>query len=597
MSDILRVVLDRFEAAKRGPNSCWGSTNTDMYGSMSSPTLRHGAKTQPGIHIDIIGVAIEGQCALLNDTPVDINIMPRHPKHELDALLYQHAVRWVLEDNDAEMLRDSVQKYALLEGVGVIKLMVADGRIVLRAADPRYVLVDPLAKTQDDIEYIIEVFPMSVEEIKARFGKRVEPSSGADVASPDPLLAYNDGEDGDRSKVMVYECWFREGDTGKYPFGRYVVATNSEVLEDRPSEYPCGFPYVFMSCYTMPDRLYGRSAYRPLKPIADELTMLYKRMSNITKLAANPTIALSVRSGLRPEDVTNADGGVLPLDVDDVTKAIQWIHGPGVSPTMVMYADKLQYYFDTVSGFHDVLQGRARITASVPSGRSIDELQFAAQTRVRQVMRNIRSAWAVLGRKILSLVNSVWTEEMMVRISGSDAETVNQVMMREYNEAVAAMKAAGARTVEDFKRGLDIYFMERGITVKVDGRQPYVGFVGTRLRDPADFVVRVAVGADVPKGKLDIAATAEKLLAMGVLDPDTFMEAIDFPLREKAIARREAMKREAERKMLLMQQAAAQGGSSAEGPPQMEPPQPMSEEPMEEAPMPETEEPGPAPVM
>jgi hypothetical protein len=580
---LINEIQDRFEAAKIGPNSCWNEQDSiDEYMKGGSrKAVGNGVKAQPELNVDLILVAVEGQSAILNDSPVDILVTPRTPQYELDATIYQQVVNHTLYANQWERLRDQVQKYALINKVGIIKLRVvqkgSDNRIKLEAVNPRYIYLDPTATTQEDADYCIEVVRMSRKDLEKKYPKANLGS--ADIVQPDEFLQdFNSGEDDkDSEKVHCYEYWKMDEDKAKYPYGRYVLATDTDILEDRPNAYPCGLPYVFASCYSVPDRVYGRGSFQSLKSLQDEIGMLYRRMSNITKIAANPTLMLSTLSGLDYKQVTNKDGAVLPVALPDVRSAMAWEYGPGVSPAMMGYADKLQYMFDTISGFHDVLQGRAVINSNVPSGKSIDELQAASQTRIRQMMRNIKSAVGILGQKIIAIVNDSYDTEDVVRITGSDVESVKQVLERNYREALNAMAQAGAVSEEEFQTGLAIYFREKGIRAEKTGSEMFLHYHGTRLGDPNDVQLKVTAGTDIPKNKLDVAAAAQQLMAGGLLDPQTYMEAIDFPLRDKALQRNQ-MWQAFQQFMAQQQQVQAQTqGQAPQGAPQDTPAEGMAE--------------------
>jgi hypothetical protein len=265
--------------------------------------------------------------------------------------------------------------------------------------------------------------------------------------------------------------------------------------------------------------------------------------------------------------ITNKDGGVIPLAVADVRAAMSWEYGPGISQTMMSYADKLEVLFNTLSGFHDVLQGRAEINSSVPSGRSIDELTYASQTRLRQMLRSIKQAWRILGKKIIQEVHQSYTTEDVVRITGADAEAVNSVLERSYREAMGQLAQAGAASVEDFQNGLAIYWAEKGVSGKKDGQNGmYLGYTGNRLGDPNDIEVRVNAGADVPKNKLDVAQVSRELFAAGQIDPQTMMEAIDYPLRDKALERNSQWQMFQQWQAQMQAQQAAQAQAAPQGP-------------------------------
>jgi hypothetical protein len=137
---------------------------------------------------------------------------------------------------------------------------------------------------------------------------------------------------------------------------------------------------------------------------------------------------------------------------------------------------------------------------------------------------------------IVKTSHKYFDKEQIVRITGTDTDTVSQVWERDQQFALKQMQGI-AKTKDEISKGMNIYKMERGISIQRQGANAYLSFTGSLLGDPTMFNVKAEGGVDTAHKKLDIANQTFALAKMGIqLDPKTVLDAMDYPLKEKALA-------------------------------------------------------------
>lgn len=592
-SQVVDLVIDRYNVSRNGVNSCEHTRdNINAYLNVAGAKLGHGARNDPQVVVNLLLVAVENIASLMSDTPVDVLVSARLPRYDLDAEIYQQVLSKGFEDNDIDTERRRHQKFMLFHGVAYWKLTQEEDRgtkkIKFESIDPTYIFIDPLAKRHQDIKYLTELHEFSKEELKKLYPKYNMGDDGAETEDDnDDIAGFNSAEQEEgKETITVYEHWCLEGDKEKYPNGRRIVCTDAQLLEDKPHEYSCGLNYVANPCYSLPDRIVGLDFIKDLKPLQEEISYLYKRVANIIKLISNGRIVLNGASGINKDKITNKDGEILEVKgAQDVRNAVNFVYPPtsGIGVFLEL-ANKLEFLMNTISGIQDVMQGRGQITSNIPSGKSIEEMQQAAQNRLREMIRNYKSGISMLGEKYAQLVHQTGDVPQIVKLSGVEAEKVKAIMERERNEMIEDIKAAGGRTPEDYEIGADAYEEDRGIKLRGEsGSDRYVQYTGDRLGDPLEFRIKVKAGTDLPKSKLDIAAEARLLFASGKIDLGTYLKLTDFPMREEILEK--SPEWQAFQQFVQMQQEAAKNAPPRQPAPDqgaVQQPQPSQGEPLPE---------------
>ncbi len=561
--EIIRRVQDRFMVAKNGVNSHFkvsNNMNKFLYEPGTSGYITPPDSITPKTAINLYMVAIEQLIALLNDTPVTITVIPKKPDVEFDSIVYQQVLTWLLSRNRWDLMRPITEKNAAIYGTGIIKLFAnRQTGIRFKNLDPRYVYIDPTCRYElDDAKYVIEVCPMTKEELQTKYKVDINMDNGvSNEANSQLLTEFNNGEDTDSSHQMinVYEMWTNEG--------RRTVCTDYQVFENNVKhDWPFLYPYVAFPWYVLPDRIVGRDIITDTEKLLNRLNQMYQNLEVILDKTANPQKLVSTQAGINTDTLTNAPGLVIKTTLPDARGAVSWAPTPNMPSEYFEYIQRLEYYLTMLFGTQDILMGRAVINSNIPSGRSLEELSNSAQTRLREVFRNMKNGLTTLGRKVTALIPLIYTSDQIVRITGADIEVVKDALTREIKRVAKEVAQSGALSPEEIQKGVSIWMQEEKKDLIGDERVAYMNFNGTKLGNPADFDIEVTGGLDTPKNKLDMIAQAKELLMAGKLDLESWLEISENPHKDKILKRNgefQEFMAWKQQQIMAQQQAAKQG--------------------------------------
>jgi len=143
---------------------------------------------------------------------------------------------------------------------------------------------------------------------------------------------------------------------------------------------PCflGLPLEFGRDYYQGGRFYGIGELDNLIPINRSINKRYNLLNRALEYEAIPILVADSNTGI---DIDRR-----PIEPGDTLKKlvgsqIEWLQFKGVSAQQFELIDLEKRDGDTVTGVHDVQQGRR--PEGIEAGKAIEDLQDAAQTRIR----------------------------------------------------------------------------------------------------------------------------------------------------------------------------------------------------------------------
>jgi len=233
----------------------------------------------------------------------------------------------------------------------------------------------------------------------------------------------------------------------KYPYGRIITYVENILLRDEPYPYMHGrCPYVRFFRYPIPNRNYFFGEIDQIIPLQKELNKRKSQIIDILQLTANPPIVVNVMSGIDTEKLTNRPGGIWPTHID-VDRAIKWLQPPNIPSALFVQLEQINRDIDTVSGIHDVTQGRK--PAGITAGVAIETLQEAAQTRIRLAARYLEYSLKHAAELMLSIIWQYYREPRIVRKKSGgeyDWRMVN-FMNRELQGGIPSVKIKSGSTL------------------------------------------------------------------------------------------------------------------------------------------------------
>lgn len=406
------------------------------------------------------------------------------------------------------------------------------GEVGVRYVSPFKIYPDPDNQGPDiqDCMYVIESYPLDLGTIRRMFperGRLVKPDSEISQLYPgefyEPETARHDTDDvvtagsnwrsKGRLRARVIECWFkddtmdilREQDADgneitrlvpRYPGGRVVTVANGVLLADRPNPFADGkFPYVCLDNYDNLDEdgietdagtgFWPLSEVEQLIPIQNALDDVIRRVIDNMALMGNMQWVLDRESNVDPQTLTNQPGLIVRKQKGTEVRREK----PPDMPNYIMgLLNLFPQWAETVSGIHDVTQGRR--PQGITAAAAIAELQEAGQARIRLKSRNLERMVKNLGEMIKSRIMQFYTEERIVRVIGPEKQV------------------------------------------------EFIPFDARNIQ--GDFDVMVEAGSSMPVSKAARYNQATELRKMGVIDNQAYLEAIDWPGREKILQRMSA---------------------------------------------------------
>lgn len=211
----------------------------------------------------------------------------------------------------------------------------------------------------------------------------------------------------------------------KYPFGRFITWVGNTLLRDIPSPYEHrGSPYVKFWRYTVPSKGYNFGEIDQIIPLQEELNKRKSQAIDLLNLCINPPLMVYQASGIDVNKLTNRPGMIIPTNVP-VDSAAKWLQMPNIPSAMFVQMSTINQDIDTVSGIHDVTQGRN--PTGITAGIAIETLQEASQTRLRLGARFIEWSIKQAARLMVSIIYQYYDEPRTVRKKSADGWTYQTV--------------------------------------------------------------------------------------------------------------------------------------------------------------------------
>ncbi len=395
----LEKMFQSCKEARKGRIPRW-RRNEELYsGQMLKPFNLPKYKTR--IEPNIVHSVIETMYSILTDRNPKVDIMPKTEEQVDSARTAQEAVEFVLESSKFQRAVAMMKRDGLIYGNGFIKFSLNDnGDIQTTVPDIYTVFIDPLATNLQDAKCIVFATPSYVDDIKDVYGKTVQAegkmneyrsfikSSGKlatdrfninEVESESPL---EDKEVSDYrgGQVLVKESFYKEGD--KWRLSTWAGKTLLQDV-DSPFEF---LPLVMFQNYQNAHTIWGKGEPEVIESlVVGSSIALSQGMDNLI-YHGNPAIVMSKSlaktQGNRPSD---KPGQI--FYVNGPHERIDRMSAGNISSSTLPMAQSMIQLADTVSGVHDITQGRN--PSGVTASRAIQQLQEASQQVIRAKEREV----------------------------------------------------------------------------------------------------------------------------------------------------------------------------------------------------------------
>lgn len=589
-----KMVMDLYSTGKRVRKQYdenWG-TYYDFYKGKQWKAKRPSYKASP--NINLIRATIHTVLPIMTDTSPGFDVDPRDPTDYKFADLISKAIQVWWERNGLDHTMVEVIMDALMYCAGILKVswdQDADeglGDIRVSVVDPHNLFIPDSAEDFDTkCPWVIQRLYMSIGEVKRRFpeaAKKLESSDGGttnkadrdqeqktysgDITLVSPVdrkspygseTTYPASNSTDGKEVEILECWMDddsveeyqlqnpetgEMETGwkkKYPTGKVItlLPEKNMILQSKANPYKDGKkPYVRFVDTLIPRQFWGEGEIEPLIEIQKLINKNIAVLVDWMNMMTNPVWIVDNEAGVDPLRLTNQIGAIILKNKGSEVRREQ---APQMPPQMFELYQSFRQLADTFSGIHDVTQGRR--PTGVTSGEAINELQQAAQTRIRLKERNLQVSLTQFGYLVVSRMLQYYNEPRMIRITG---EKELPSFSEFYVEEVEEDEGSYTYTKRDF------------------AFDPQTGTYYPREWETGDqskgmFDISVKSGTSLPFQKERRGQLARALYKDGVIDQQELLTTLEWPRKEEIMRRMNEEKAQQAEAEQGQQQAAPQG--------------------------------------
>lgn len=552
----VKMVMDLFKRAKRHRDKYDAKwlDNYKMFRGKQWPSARPSWR-----HSDVVNMifqAIQSMSPLESDSRPKFTFLAEEPQDQELADILNEVCEADWEKNNwlVTLIEVILDKY--LYGTGLSSMEWDDdaadglGQIKYLSADPFHLFPDPDARDVNvECDHFITAVPMYVCKAKKKWPEKAHLIKadtfnvyGGDKSDLGPTrlrshidrrlimeeTVNDDPINQDYALIITAYCKSDEYDeeqdqeSGKYvqklryPNGRKIVICNDVVLEDKPLEYDDGkIPYARCQNYILPREFWGISEIEALEGPQKVFNKLVCMTLDILTLTGNPILKVDTTSGIDTDDLFNRPGDVWEKEPNS---DINWMPAPTLNPAFLQMIDRMENWFNNISGSSDVSRGAA--PASITAASAIEALQEASQIRTRQKLRLIDAYLKDCGNQYKSRVFQFYSVPRIFRLTNK--ENLNKY----FRFHVTTDEQTGKRVAR-----MTPY-------VEQDGRYSEGQTKEYEVR--ANLDCRATTGSELPFIKAQKEQRQIKLFELGVIDAQELLNAMDYPNAEVVLQRMEA---------------------------------------------------------
>lgn len=568
---IVKFVMDKFRRAKKHRDK-YDAKWLDNYKMFRG---KQWANARPSWrHSDIVNMifqAIQSMSPLESDSRPKFTFLPEEPSDTEVAEILNQVCESDWERNNWLLTLIEVVLDKYLYGTGLSSMefnqeaLDGAGAIEFQSTDPFHVFPDPDARDCNvDCEYFLTAVPWALEKAKKKWpdkaslikcdtfdvygGDKSDFGTSKIKSNIDRRLIYEESGSSDNSMqdyalIITMYCKSDEyeeieelqtAEDGsqtaryvqklKYPQGRKIVLSGNIILEDGPIPYDDGkIPFARCQNYILPREFWGISEIEALEGPQKIFNKLVCLTLDILTMTGNPILMVDSTAGLDTDNLFNRPGDVWEKEPGS---NIQWLQGAQLNPAFLQMIDRMENWFNNISGSSDVSRGAA--PASITAASAIEALQEASQIRTRQKLRLIDCYLKDCGQQYKSRVFQFYTVPRLFRL------TNKQGLNKYFKFHVTTDEKTGKKMarVTNYIETPDGGFSE-GMTKEYEIR--------------GEMDVRAYTGSELPFAKAQKEQRLIKMFELGVIDAQELLTAMEYPNAEMVLQRMKASQMEAAR--------------------------------------------------
>jgi hypothetical protein len=320
----------------------------------------------------------------------------------------------VLADGFRDDIREIADQLGIPQLIEMFEQTIYLGDIRVQALSGEQVWLDPTATNFEDSQYAICKFPMTVDEIDARYKKKVVPN--ASTAEPAPSLIYTrPGAEGRPKNVRdVYMLYHKP--SAAMPGGKYVVWIEdpNEILYQSAWEFPFHWlPLVKFPGIERPGNIYDEARVSHARGLQKELNNTVSGIAMYKNLSLRPQMLAPVGS-LR-DKLTDEPGAVIQF-APFQGLAPEWRPSPPLPAYVFEYLANLQMRLDRL--FNIMPTERSALPARTDSGHLVELVQEAVADQISPEIHRMEAALARAGDIMVAYAQKYYVEPRLLKIIG-----------------------------------------------------------------------------------------------------------------------------------------------------------------------------------
>ena len=305
-----------------------------------------------------------------------------------------------------------------------------EGKIRVDVVSPFEVFADPLAKTLEDAQWLVQAKVRKLDYFRTRY-----PEKGMMVKEEGPWLLSAQYEMrinslsnlgpitsagvNEQMKNAAIELAYYEARSRKHPNGRLVIVANGVVLEDK--ELPIGeIPFAKFDDIVIGGKFYSEATVTHAKPLQDQYnTNLQKTADWVNRLLAGKYIAAKGH-GLIQEALNNQSGEVVEYNPVPGASEPHAMQIPMLPAYVFQDRDALKRDMFEIFGLSEVSRGSLP-SASIPAA-GMQLLLDQDETRIGIEIEQQEHSYALVGRHILKHAANFFVTPRKLKTRGKDIE-------------------------------------------------------------------------------------------------------------------------------------------------------------------------------
>lgn len=322
----------------------------------------------------------------------------------------------ILDQQLADVYRDELRKAQV--PVEMFEKTIYVGDISVQVLSGEQVWVDPSVSNFSDAKYVVCKYPMDVDEVEARWKKKVTPDATATDSKP--ALMYSKKADQQPKNVRnVYMLYHKPGPT--LPKGKYVVWIEgpNEILYSSDWNFPFSdLPIVHFPGIERPSSVTDEPRVTQARSLNKEFNNTLSKIAMHKNLTMKPQMMAPIGS-LR-QRLTDEPGAVFeyaPIQ----GMAPDWRPIPPMPPYLQWYLEFIQQRIDRI--FNRIPTERSALPARTDSGNLVELVQEAVADQLSPEILRMEDSLAKAGDLMAALAQKFYEEPRLLKIRGTAGAT------------------------------------------------------------------------------------------------------------------------------------------------------------------------------